>query len=185
MILTWRYDEAFCYAHELHRKQVRKGTEIAYISHLMTVSALVIEHGGNEDQAIGALLHDAAEDQGGAETLAVIRMRFGDAVADIVHDCTDAWVDPKPEWRPRKEAYLAKLASKPQQSLLVSLADKTHNAEAILFDYRAIGDRLWARFNGGAEGTRWYYSALSQTFSQALPGRLSERLAIAVRNFAD
>jgi (p)ppGpp synthase/HD superfamily hydrolase len=183
MILTDRYDEALRYAHGLHRSQNRKGTGIPYISHLMTVSALVLEHGGDEDQAIGALLHDAAEDQGGARTLDEIRQRFGDVVAAIVADCTDAWTEPKPDWRTRKEAYLAKLPSKPVRSLLVSLADKTHNAEAILFDYRDLGDPLWQRFNGGAEGTRWYYSALSGVFSQALPGPLSQRLARAVRGF--
>lgn len=163
-MLTGRYDEAFRYAHELHSNQKRKGTSIPYISHLMTVSALVIENGGTEDQAIGALLHDAAEDQGGAATLEVVRDRFGDAVAEIVSDCTDAWDEPKPEWRPRKEAYLAKLPAKPPRSLLVSLADKTHNAEAILFDYRVLDDALWDRFNGGAAvhvGTtsRWQISS--------------------------
>ncbi len=147
-MLTSRYDEALCYAHELHRAQTRKGTSIPYISHLMTVSALVLEHGGDEDQAIAALLHDAAEDQGGADTLDDVRRRFGGAVADIVSDCTDAWTEPKPEWRPRKEAYLALLPAKPSKSLLVSLADKTHNAEAILFDYLNLGDALWSRFNG-------------------------------------
>jgi (p)ppGpp synthase/HD superfamily hydrolase len=106
-LLTERFDEAFHYAHRLHRTQTRKGTPIPYISHLMTVAALVVEHGGNEDQAIAGLLHDAAEDQGGAETLAHIRNTFGDPVAAIVSDCTDAWTEPKPEWRPRKEAYLA------------------------------------------------------------------------------
>jgi len=182
-MLTSRYDDALRYAHDLHREQTRKGTLIPYISHLMTVSALVIEHGGNEDQAIGALLHDAAEDQGGDATLADIRRRFGDAVAQIVNDCTDAWEEPKPEWRPRKEAYLAILPKKSPQSLLVSLADKTHNAEAILFDYRALGDDLWPRFNGGADGTRWYYRALADVFAQSMPGRLSDRLARAVREF--
>ena len=131
-MLTDRFDDAFQYARRLHRTQTRKGTHIPYISHLMTVAALVIEHDGNEDQAMGALLHDAAEDQGGAETLEEIGKRFGDAVAEIVSDCTDAWTEPKPDWRPRKEAYLAKLPSKPARSLLVSLADKTHNAEARL-----------------------------------------------------
>jgi (p)ppGpp synthase/HD superfamily hydrolase len=183
-MLIDRFDDAFHYAHLLHRAQMRKGTPIPYISHLMTVAALVIEHGGNEDQAIGALLHDAAEDQGGAETLEDIRGRFGDAVAEIVSDCTDAWTEPKPDWRPRKEAYLAKLPSKPQQSLLVSLADKTHNAEAILFDYRVLGDPLWERFNGGAEGTRWYYGALADVFSQVTPGRLSDRLSRAAAAFS-
>jgi (p)ppGpp synthase/HD superfamily hydrolase len=183
-MLTDRFDAAFLYAHQLHRAQTRKGTPIPYISHLMTVAALVIEHGGNEDQAIGALLHDAAEDQGGAETLEEIRKRFGDAVAEIVADCTDAWTEPKPDWRPRKGAYLAKLPSKPEQSLLVSLADKTHNAEAILFDYRVLGDPLWERFNGGAEGTRWYYGALADVFSQVTPGRLSDRLSRAAAAFS-
>ncbi len=129
-MLTERFDDAFRYAHRLHRQQWRKGTTIPYISHLMTVAALVIEHGGNEDQAVAALLHDTAEDQGGAATLLEVRTLFGDVVAEIVSDCTDAWTDPKPEWWVRKEAYLAALPGKPARSLLVSLADKTHNAEA-------------------------------------------------------
>lgn len=183
-MLTERFDDAFRYAHRLHRTQTRKGTPIPYISHLMTVAALVVEHGGNEDQAIAGLLHDAAEDQGGAETLAHIRKTFGDPVAAIVSDCTDAWTEPKPEWRPRKEAYLAILPGKPAQSLLVSLADKTHNAEAILFDYRVLDDRLWERFNGGADGTRWYYNALAHVFSEGVPGRLADRLWRAVAAFS-
>jgi (p)ppGpp synthase/HD superfamily hydrolase len=184
MVLTDRLDDAFRYARQLHQSQVRKGTTIPYIAHLMTVSALVIEHGGNEDQAIADLLHDAAEDQGGAATLAEIRAMFGDAVADIVADCTDAWTDPKPPWRARKEAYLDALTHKPQASLLVSLADKTHNAEAILFDYRALGPSLWGRFNGGADGTRWYYGELANRFALAMPGALSDRLSRAVQAFS-
>lgn len=93
-MLTQRFDEAFRYAHQLHRTQTRKGTHIPYISHLMAVAALVVEHGGNEDQAVGALLHDAAEDQGGVATLEDIRKRFGDAVAEIVSDCTDSGPSP-------------------------------------------------------------------------------------------
>jgi hypothetical protein len=130
MPLTTRYDDAFRYAHDLHRMQKRKGTSVPYISHLMVVSALVVEHGGDEDQAIGALLHDAVEDQGGAATLNAIESRFGRLVAEIVSDCTDSWEEPKPDWRLRKEAYLATLPAKPARSLLVSLADKTHNAES-------------------------------------------------------
>ena len=183
-MLTDRFGAVFLYAHQLHRAQTRKGTPIPYISHLMTVAALVIEHGGNEDQAIGALLHDAAEDQGGAETLEEIRKRFGDAVAEIVADCTDAWTEPKPEWRSRKEAYLAKLPAKPTQSLLVSLAYKAPNAEATLFDYRVLGEPLWDWFNGGAEGTRWYYGALARVFSTTMRGRLSDRLSRAVVDFS-
>jgi (p)ppGpp synthase/HD superfamily hydrolase len=183
-MLTDRYDEAFRYAHELHGRQKRKGGPIPYISHLMIVSALVIENGGNEDQAIGALLHDAAEDQGGVPTLEAVRHRFGDVVAEIVSDCTDSWEEPKLEWWPRKEAYLAELPAKPPRSLLVSLADKTHNAEAILSDYRVLGDALWDRFTGGAAGTRWYYQSLAKIFSELMPGRLSDRLSRAVTAFA-
>jgi (p)ppGpp synthase/HD superfamily hydrolase len=182
-VLTARFDDAFGYAHSIHGAQLRKGTRIPYISHLMTVAALVIEHGGNEVQAIAGLLHDAAEDQGGALRLQDIRDRFGDAVANIVSDCTDAWSEPKPAWRPRKEAYLKTLPNKPPSSLLVSLADKTHNAEAILFDYRELGDSLWDRFNGAADGTRWYYGELADFFANRLPGRLSNRLCIAFEAF--
>jgi (p)ppGpp synthase/HD superfamily hydrolase len=184
-MLTKRYDEAFRYAHERHDTQTRKGTSVPYISHLMIVSALVVENGGSEDQAIGALLHDAAEDQGGAKTLDEIRNRFGDTVAEIVSGCTDSWDEPKPEWRPRKEAYLAKLAAKPPRSLLVSLADKTHNAEAILYDYRVLADALWDRFNGGAMGTRWYYRSLAEIFSEVMPGPLSDRLSRAAAAFSE
>ena len=183
-VLTDRFDEAFRLAHRLHRDQIRKGTAIPYVSHLMGVAAMVIENGGDEDQAIAALLHDAAEDQGGAETLDLIRARFGKGVAAIVHDCTDSWAEPRPAWRARKEAYVAALAGKDARSLLVSLADKTHNAEAILADYLVLGDGLWDRFSGGADGTRWYYGALNAVFAQAMPGRLSARLGRAVVGFA-
>lgn len=180
MMLTDRFDEAFAYASALHRTQVRKGSGIPYLSHLLSVAALVLEHGGDEDQAIAALLHDAAEDCGGEPTLREIEARFGPAVAAIVADCTDAWEDPKPEWRPRKQAYLAGLGKKPAASLLVSLADKTHNARAILGDLRTQGDAVWDRFNGGREGTLWYYRALSDVFLAASPSPLADELARTV-----
>jgi (p)ppGpp synthase/HD superfamily hydrolase len=180
-----RFDDALAFASRLHRDQVRKGAGTPYIAHLMSVSALVLEHGGNEDQAIAGLLHDAAEDQGGAQTLGIIRERFGEAVAKIVADCTDAWEEPKPAWRPRKEAYLAALPGKDPASLLVSLADKTHNARAILADYCTLGDALWGRFTGGREGTLWYYRSLAEAFRSALPGPLADELARTVAEFAE
>lgn len=183
-MLTDRFDDALSYASCLHREQRRKGSDIPYISHLLSVAALVLEHGGNEDQAIAGLLHDAAEDQGGSETLEDIRRRYGDAVAQIVADCTDAWAEPKPPWRARKEAYLAKLPDKAPSSLLVSLADKTHNARAILSDYRQIGDDLWPRFNGGKDGTFWYYRSLTAIYDDCLPSPLSEEFSRTVQAFA-
>ncbi len=179
-MLTTRFDEALVYASGLHREQRRKGANTPYIAHLLTVSALTIEFGGDEDQAIAALLHDAAEDHGGQSRLDDIDQRFGTRVALIVADCTDAVIDPKPPWRARKEAYLGSLAAKSRDSLLVSLADKTHNAEAILDDYYALGPSVYDRFTGGREGTIWYYEALSAALAVIFPGRLSRRLAAAV-----
>jgi (p)ppGpp synthase/HD superfamily hydrolase len=144
--LTTRFDEALAYASRLHRAQVRKGSGIPYISHLLGVAALALEHGANEDEAIAALLHDAVEDQGGLARLDDIRARFGDQVAQIVADCTDSHAEPKPAWRPRKEAYLASLAHKAAASLAVSLADKTHNAAAINADLYEVGSDVWPRF---------------------------------------
>ena len=182
--LTARFDEALVYAHTLHRTQVRKGAGTPYIAHLLGVCAIALEDGASEDEAIGALLHDAAEDQGGAETLAEIERRFGAGVARIVVDCTDALSVPKPAWRARKAAYLEALPHKPAASLRVSLSDKVYNAEAIAQDHRLIGEAIFARFVGQAEGTRWYYGELARIFEQARPGALAERLARAVAAFA-
>lgn len=184
MLLSKLYDDALVFAAELHREQMRKGSGVPYLAHLLSVSSRVLTAGGSEVQAIAGLLHDAAEDQGGAATLDVIRRRYGEEVAAIVADCTDSWIDPKPDWRPRKEAYLAKLPTKPATSLLVSLADKVDNAEAILSDYGAVGDTVWDRFTGGRDGTIWYYRTLSAIFDQALPGPLARQLARSVAGFA-
>jgi (p)ppGpp synthase/HD superfamily hydrolase len=164
MLLSPRFAEALVLANRLHATQVRKGTAIPYIAHLLAVAGLVLEHGGDEDTAIAALLHDAIEDQGGAATREEIRRRFGDRVTMIVDGCTDAETIPKPPWRARKEAYVAHVAHAPVEVRLVSSADKLHNARAILSDYRQVGEAVWARFSGGKAGTLWYYRALVTTF---------------------
>jgi (p)ppGpp synthase/HD superfamily hydrolase len=170
LILSQRFEDALVYAARLHAKQIRKGTTIPYVSHLLGVAGIVLEHGGNEVEAIAALLHDAIEDQGGAETREEIRRRFGDAVVSIVDGCTDAEVIPKPPWKERKEQYIARLSHASPSILLVSAADKLHNARAILGDYRALGENLWDRFNGGKEGTLWYYKSLVDAFKRATAG---------------
>jgi (p)ppGpp synthase/HD superfamily hydrolase len=182
-MLTARFDDALVYASTLHRKQLRKGASVPYFAHLMAVASMVLEEGGDEDQAIAGLLHDAVEDQGGEPTFREIRARFGDGVAQIVADCTDAWGEPKPPWRERKEAYIAHLASAQPRSLLVSLADKTHNAQSIRRDYDVIGDALWGRFKGGKDGTLWYYATLSRLFDKLLPGPLAAELRRTVAAF--
>jgi HD domain len=176
MNTTPRYAKALTLAHELHSGQVRKGTSIPYISHLIAVSAIVLEHGGDEDEAIAALLHDAVEDCGGAPVLAKIRRRFGRRVADIVAACSDTDVTPKPPWQARKEAYLAHLSDAAPSVLLVSAADKLHNARSILSDYRQTGEVLWRRFNASKDQTLWYYRALVEAFAAHGRGPLVEEL---------
>jgi GTP pyrophosphokinase len=174
--LSSRFEEALTFAVRLHAGQVRKGTSIPYVAHLLGVASIALEHGADEDEAIAALLHDAVEDQGGAETAAAIRRRFGARVADIVAGCTDAETTPKPPWRERKERYLAHLREASPSVRLVSCADKLYNARAILRDYRALGDDLWKRFSGGREGTLWYYRALANAFRAAGMTPLTEEL---------
>jgi (p)ppGpp synthase/HD superfamily hydrolase len=166
MSLSARFDEALAYAHEAHRDQLRKGTEIPYISHLMAVAGLVLENGGDEETAIAALLHDVIEDGGGDAARQEIRRRFGQRVVAIVDECTDAEVIPKPPWRERKEKYIAHLRHASPQARLVSAADKLHNARAILADYRVVGEALWQRFNASREETLWYYHSLVAVFKE-------------------
>jgi (p)ppGpp synthase/HD superfamily hydrolase len=182
-LLTERYGKAVEHARHLHRDDVRKGTTIPYLSHLLSVSALVLEHGGIEDQAIAALLHDAAEDHGGAAVISDLRHMFGDVVADIVEACSDSLVEDstnKPPWLERKQAYLAHVAHMPQDAVLVSAADKLHNARCILADYRRLGDALFGRFNpaAGRTGTCWYYTSLAATLTARLAGLGDDAVAL-------
>lgn len=171
-----KFEEALVYAARLHRDQKRKGTDTPYVAHLLAVAAIVGENDGTEDEVIAALLHDAPEDQGGEERLEDIRARFGDLVAEIVAGCTDTYEEPKPAWRPRKEAYVRRMAFAPASVRLVSSADKLHNARSILTDLRSLGDELWYRFTGGREGTLWYYRALVEAYAAAGTNPLVEEL---------
>jgi (p)ppGpp synthase/HD superfamily hydrolase len=175
-----RLTEAFDMACNLHSNQLRKGTEIPYISHLLGVAALVLEAGGDEDQFIAALLHDAPEDQGGKQTLIEINSKFGEEVANIVEDCTDTLIFPKPPWRLRKEKYLDHLKNIQSKSRLVSLADKLHNARSILSELKLDGLTIFTKFNGGKEGTLWYYTQLVSVFREVDDNYLTDELTIIV-----
>ena len=170
------FERALVYAARLHRDQYRKGTRIPYVTHLLAVTSIVGENGGTEDEVVAALLHDGPEDQGGEAILEDIRTRFGDEVAHIVDGCTDTYEDPKPPWRERKERYLAHLVGAPASVRLVSSADKLHNARTVLSDYRLLGEDLWARFNGGKEGTLWYYRAVVDVLRTGDDGPIVEEL---------
>jgi (p)ppGpp synthase/HD superfamily hydrolase len=176
MQLSDRFAEALLLAEKLHRSQIRKGSGTPYIAHLLGVTSIVLEAGGDEDEAIAALLHDAIEDQGGKQTRDLIRKKFGDRVTTIVEGCSDSFDgETKPPWRSRKEAYLAHIKTAPSSVRLVSMADKLYNAQSILKDYRDIGDALWERFQGKKDGTLWYYHALLESFDQSHP--LAQELA--------
>lgn len=180
MVLSERFTQALIYATELHAHQVRKGSGVPYISHLLGVASIALEYGANEDEAIAALLHDAIEDQGGAATRAEICRRFGENVTAIVDGCTDAVTTPKPPWRERKQAYIAHLPTASASVLLVSSADKLYNARSILKDYRLLGESLWQRFQGGKAGTLWYYRAIADAFHQIQTTPIVEELTRVV-----
>ena len=168
-IVGKRFREALVWAAELHEDQKRKGGSIPYVAHLLGVAAIVLEHGGNEDEAIAALLHDALEDQRHKMSPGEIRARFGDTVQAIVEACTDGDPDEQRDrdpvkWKVRKEKYIAEIPHKSAGAILVSMADKLHNARSILEDYRVMGDALWPRFTAGREGTLWYYRALLDAY---------------------
>jgi (p)ppGpp synthase/HD superfamily hydrolase len=167
MPLGSRFEEALLLAARLHAGQVRKVSGTPYVGHLLGVCAIVIEHGGDEDEAIAALLHDAVEDQGGQSAREEIGRRFGQRVLEIVDACSDTTVSPKPPWRKRKEAHLRGMAGASPSVRLVMAADKLDNARALLREYRRRGESLWSHFHGGREGTLWYYRAMLEALRES------------------
>jgi (p)ppGpp synthase/HD superfamily hydrolase len=180
-MLTDRFFDAIRYAADAHAGQTRKGTSVPYLSHLLGVASLVLDDGGDEDEAIAALLHDAAEDAGGRPRLDDIRDRFGDKVARIVDACTDSWTTPKEPWIDRKRAYVDRAHNLAHDERRVSAADKVHNAWALLRDLRVHGDAVWTRFQASPDDTVWYYESLVRAFRGAGGGTLVEELARIVR----
>lgn len=175
-LLSSRFEEALIYANRLHAHQIRKQSQVPYFAHLMSVAALVLEAGGDEDLAIAALLHDAVEDQGGRKTLSEIRQRFGDRVANIVDSCSDSYSFPKAPWRKRKQRYIRHIQTTTPEARLVSQADKLHNARSILRDLEMSNDNTWSKFNGGKDGTLWYYRTLVNIFQGLDDGFLIDEL---------
>jgi (p)ppGpp synthase/HD superfamily hydrolase len=181
-LLTARFGVAFQFTVELHRTQLRKGTSIPYVAHLMSVAGLVLEGGGDEDQAIAALLHDAVEDQGGLATLETIRRLFGDRVAQTVQECSDSEsADPrkKAPWHERKRKYLEHLKTASKDAVLVSVADKLHNARDIVATHRQVGERVWDRFSKEATKTdqvRHYRALVTELRSAGAPDNLVDEL---------
>jgi GTP pyrophosphokinase len=180
LILSERFAEALSFALSLHRDQYRKHTGIPYIAHLLGVTSLVLDDGGDEDEAIAALLHDAVEDQGGLKTLNKIRNTFGSNVADIVDGCTDSYEIPKPPWRGRKIAYIEHLKTASKSVVRVSLADKLYNSQSILRSLWQEGEKTWDRFNGRKDGTIWYYQRLLEEFKLVSSSPMVKELEITI-----
>jgi len=174
--LTSRFEDALVYVSNLHSGQTRKASGVPYIAHLLSVTALVIEDGGDEDEVIAALLHDAIEDRGGSAIREEIQRRFGERVTSIVDGCTDAETMPKPPWRQRKERFIKSLSQASSEVRRVIAADKLHNACSILSDFRRCGEAIWERFNGGKEGTLWYYHEVTKVLRQRDNSPLVEEL---------
>ncbi|HYZ69528.1 MAG TPA: HD domain-containing protein [Mycobacterium sp.] len=163
--LTDKFAEAMVYAERKHHTQVRKGGDIPYVGHLLSVAGLVINDNGSEAQAIAALLHDAVEDAGGPEALEEIRTKFGDEVARMVQECSDTDETPKPPWRDRKQDYINHLAEVGNDTLLVSVADKLDNARSMLRDHHEHGPQLWQRFTvKNPQDHLWYYGAVLDAY---------------------
>ena len=165
-----KYKKALDFAYQIHFDQNRKKTKIPYFTHLVSVSNNVIEDGGTTDEAIGGLLHDAVEDQGGLKTLKKIRKLFGNNVAKIVNECSDTIVVPKPPWLARKKKYISDIKKKGQSSMFVSLCDKLHNGTSIVNDYKRKGKKVWTRFTASPKQVAWYYESLYKEFSKHLKG---------------
>ena len=179
---SWRYSEriiaALVAAAQIHGTQVRKGTTIPYLSHLLGACAIALDYGANEEEAIAALLHDAIEDGQPTDAARATVWGFGEEVGRIVEGCTDADTHPKPPWRERKEAYVAGLATADRSVLLVSASDKLHNARAIVRDLREVGEVLWGRFDHPKDQTLSYYRSLVEAYraNPAHPSALIDEL---------
>ncbi len=181
MALSHRFADALVFAANLHASQTRKITGAPYVGHLLRVAGIVLEHGADEDEAIAALLHDAIEDQGGPAAKELIERRFGQRVAEIVQGCSDTDQTPKPPWRERKEAYLARLADASPSVRLISAADKLDNVRSLIESYRQNGEAVWRHFHGGREGTLWYFRSVLEVQKQAGGSPLVEELDSAFR----
>ncbi|MGC1384182.1 MAG: HD domain-containing protein [Candidatus Acidiferrales bacterium] len=179
-----RFRRALAYAAQVHAGQYRKGTSRPYVSHLLGVTSIVLVHGGDEDEAIAALLHDAVEDQGGKRRLRDIRAKFGKRVARIVEGCTDSDLTPKPPWLERKKEYLKHLRDADSSIRLVSAADKLYNASETLADFRSHRESIWKRFKGGRQGTLWYYREVAKVLRKKGPKELSRDLDRTVKELA-
>ena len=174
-MLSEKFSDALMYAFELHANQYRKTSQVPYYAHLMAVASLTLEYGGNEDEAIAALLHDAIEDQGGDATRQEIRRRFGDTVTAIVDGCTETDITP---WRERKESHISHIRNASASVKLVSAADKLHNILTLTKEFQSLGENVWSFFGAPKNDIFWYYRSIASAIGDL--GLLSKHLTQAI-----
>ncbi|MEO0533332.1 MAG: HD domain-containing protein [Cyanobacteria bacterium P01_A01_bin.123] len=184
LVLTHTFEKALEYAVQLHRHQWRKVNEAPYVSHLLAVAALVLEDGGSESEAIAALFHDAVEDQGGDSTLAQIRVRFGEAVAEIVQGCTEPPRAQYPSWYDHKRAYFEQVRSALPAVQRVLLADKLHNGRSLLRNWAEFGEAMWGAFKGDRAQVLWFYQQAATCFGEVKSGWMADELARVAERLA-
>jgi (p)ppGpp synthase/HD superfamily hydrolase len=184
-VLGPRFASALSFAAQLHATQLRKGRRVSYVSHLLAVTALAIEYGANEDEAIAAVLHDSIEDQGQHHTKRRIGELFGSAVQQIVIECSDTEEDPKPPWRDRKTRYHAHVRTASASARLISMCDKLHNARSLISDLRdRTPEQVWTHFSAGRDETLWNFRELVRAYRQASASAPDPRLPSLLEELA-
>jgi GTP pyrophosphokinase len=183
--LSSRFEAALVFASQLHRTQRRKTTRTPYVGHLLGVASIVLEHGGDEDEAIAALLHDAVEDQGGLLTRGIILQRFGDRVTSIVDGCTEERWDQTITHRQRKQTHLESIRTASPSVALVYASDKLHNGQTLLSAHKQLGQAVWPHFTGGADTVVWYYGVARESVRGRIPPALFEQLEQTVRQIEE
>lgn len=151
-------DLAIQVAIKAHKNQVRKGTDIPYISHPLAVGIILAKAGCSDEVITAGILHDTVEDT--PVTLDYLRGTFGQKVSKIVNGASEP--DKSLPWEERKSHTLGFLKEASQEVKFVALADKLHNIRTIVSDYAEIGEALWERFNRGKDAQEWYYQGLVQ-----------------------
>lgn len=179
-MLSPKFEKALSFATQLHATQYRKGSKAPFITHLLSVCAIILEDGGTEDEAIAGLLHDAVEDQGGLKTLEAIKNTFGERIAQIVLECSETHLSPKPPWKERKVQSLAKMKQISDSAIRVVLADKVHNSQSLIREHQKYGTIIWNNFKAGREGTVWYFNQVCAVLNERTNSELIHELKLAV-----
>lgn len=172
-------------ASKAHRNQIRKGTDIPYISHPVAVAMIVSEYTTDESTIAAGILHDILEDvEPAVYSETDMRNDFGDEIVEIVRDVSEDKVAGEPEkpWIERKKGYLVHLDSiENEKSLIVSAADKIHNLTDILEEYDRVGDSIWQKFNAGKDDELWFYDEFLKIIEKKrIPEQMKTDLSLLV-----